>query len=275
MPQVLDIEQAVLLLEIEPPFDKREIQLARRRLAKQWHPDIAPPGKQLEHERHLKAVNEAADQLSRLAEESRGGSVARDADPRNLSVLRLLPTAYWQAGDFAAAARAVRDWIREEPGRPAPHRTAARIYEDMGALTQALDESVKECAAAPSDVSAWERLGRLRLRAFYREGAREALERARSLGASEQGLLDLALVAHLAGDVGAEVTACLQATELAPDSAAAWARYAHALARTDRLSDCLAACERTLELADDPEVRDLREQVLATAPRELDARTAA
>ena len=38
MPQVLDIEQAVLLLEIEPPFDKRDIQLARRRLAKQLAP---------------------------------------------------------------------------------------------------------------------------------------------------------------------------------------------------------------------------------------------
>ncbi len=79
MPGVVDIEQAVLLLEIEPPFDKRDVQLARRRMAKQWHPDIAPPGKQLEHERHLKAVNEAADQLSRLAEESRGGTVSRNA----------------------------------------------------------------------------------------------------------------------------------------------------------------------------------------------------
>src|ERR671935_2321538 len=79
MPQVLDIEQAVLLLEIEPPFGKREIQLARRRLAKVWHPDIAPPGRQHEHERHLKAVNEAADQLERLAEDSRGGKVTRNA----------------------------------------------------------------------------------------------------------------------------------------------------------------------------------------------------
>ena len=79
MPKVLDIEQAVLLLEIEPPFDKRDIQLARRRLAKQWHPDIAPPGNQLEHERHLKAVNEAADQLAQLAEESRGGRVSQNA----------------------------------------------------------------------------------------------------------------------------------------------------------------------------------------------------
>ena len=79
MPQVLDIEQAVLLLEIDPPFDKRDIQLARRRQAKRWHPDIAPPGKQLQHERHLKAVNEAADQLERLAEDSRGGKVTRNA----------------------------------------------------------------------------------------------------------------------------------------------------------------------------------------------------
>src|SRR4051794_18325960 len=79
MPQVLDIEQAVLLLEIEPPFGKRDIQLARRRLAKLWHPDIAPPGRQLEHERHLKAINDAADQLEQLAEDSRGGRITRNA----------------------------------------------------------------------------------------------------------------------------------------------------------------------------------------------------
>jgi tetratricopeptide (TPR) repeat protein len=417
VPQVVDIEQAVLLLEVDPPFGKRDIQLARRRLAKRWHPDVAPPGKQVEHERHLKAVNEAADQLERLAEESRGGKVsrnavkvagaaarrrraeegrrayeeeqrqrahdaerrkhdpfasrvpdhsvvhryarclsypewgvgtvngiyftgggddvqqwarvsfqvgirtvpagslqfvdfhrpdpgaervqrfmtaakhalaegdfalaarrlvfARDAEPRNTAVLRLLATAFWQAGDYSAAARAVRDWIREEPGRPAPHRTAARIYEAMGALTQAIESGEKEVAAAPQDASAWERLGRLRLRAFDRAGARDALERARTLGASEQGLLDLALVAHLAGDLGAEVTACEQATLIAPESAAAWARYAHALARTDRIGDCLAACERALELADDEGVRDLRERVLAATPRELTDRTAA
>ena len=79
MAQVLDIEQAILLLEIEPPFGKRDVQLARRRLAKVWHPDIAPPGRQLEHERHLKAINEAADQLEQLAEDSRGGKVTRNA----------------------------------------------------------------------------------------------------------------------------------------------------------------------------------------------------
>jgi tetratricopeptide (TPR) repeat protein len=417
MPQVLDIEQAVLLLEIDPPFDKRDIQLARRRQAKRWHPDIAPPGKQVQHERHLKAVNEAADQLERLAEESRGGKVtrnavkvsaaaarkrraeegarayaeeqrqraaaadaakhdpfgsrvpdhsvvhryarclsypewgvgsvngiyftgggddiqqwarvsfnqgirtvpagslqfvdftrpdpgaerverfmtaakhalaegnfalaarrlvyARDAEPRNTAVLRLLTTAYWQAGDYAAAARAVRDWIREEGERPAPYRTAARIYEDMGSLSQALDATERETERAPRDGSAWERLGRLRLRAFDRGGARDALERARVIAPTEQGLLDLALVAHLEGDTGAEVSACEQATELVPDSAPAWARLAHALARTDRTSECLAACERALALRDDPEVRNLRDQVLAQAPRELQRESAA
>src|SRR4051794_32397415 len=267
MPQVLDIEQAVLLLEIEPPFDKRAIQLARRRMAKRWHPDIAPPGKQLEHERHLKAINMAADQLEQLAEESRGGKVsrnavkvsaaaarkrraeegarayaeeqarraadadrakhdpfasqvpdhsvvhryarclsypewgvgsvtgiyftgggddiqqwarvsfspgvrtvpagslqfvdfskpdpgaervqrfmtaaqhalaegdyplaakrliyARDAEPGNPSVLRLMTLAFWQAGELSAAGRAVRDWARVEGERPTPHRFAA------------------------------------------------------------------------------------------------------------------------------------------------------
>src|SRR5437870_5958377 len=76
---VLDIEQHLLLLELEAPFSKRDVQLARRRMAKRWHPDIAPEGRHFEHERHLKAINEAADQLERLAEGSRGGRVSRNA----------------------------------------------------------------------------------------------------------------------------------------------------------------------------------------------------
>ncbi|MDP9385110.1 MAG: hypothetical protein M3P50_07740 [Actinomycetota bacterium] len=413
MPGILDIEQSVLLLEIEPPFDKRAIQLARRRMAKRWHPDIAPPGKQLEHERHLKAINTAADQLERLAEDSRGGRVtrnavkvsaaaarkrraeegarayaeeqrrraedadrakhdpfasqvpdhsvvhryarclsypewgvgsvtgihftgegddiqqwarvsfqvgvrtvpagslqfvdfskpdagadrvqrfmtaaqhalaegdyklaarrliyARDAEPENTAVLRLMTLAFWQGGDLGAAGRAVRDWARHERGRPAPYRFAARIYEDMGSLSLAEAATERETQLIPLDASAWERLGRVRLRRFDRAGARTALERARSLSPSEQGLLDLALAANLMGDVGAEVSACEAATRLAPESAGAWSRYAHSLARTDRTRDCLAACERALALDDDPEVAGLRDQVLAQAPKELAA----
>src|ERR1700729_624673 len=78
MPRILDVESAMLLLELEPPFDKRKVQLARRRMAKRWHPDIAPAGRRHEHQRHLQAINEAADELERLAETSRGGRVTRN-----------------------------------------------------------------------------------------------------------------------------------------------------------------------------------------------------
>ena len=77
--EILDIEQSVLLLELEAPFGKREVQLARRKMAKRWHPDIAPAGKQLEHEAHLQTINRAADQLEALAEQSRGGLVSKTA----------------------------------------------------------------------------------------------------------------------------------------------------------------------------------------------------
>ena len=65
------------------------------------------------------------------------------------------------------------------------------------------------------------------------------------------------------------------AIRLGPDSCAAWSTYAHALARTDRVTECLAACRRALDLGDDPEVRDLLERVQAAQPRELSERTAA
>ena len=68
-----------MLLELEPPFEARDVQLARRAQAKRWHPDLAPPGRQFEHERHLKAINEAADQLENLAAGARGGRVTKNA----------------------------------------------------------------------------------------------------------------------------------------------------------------------------------------------------
>src|SRR5437763_3414974 len=330
MATVLAIEQALLLLELEPPFDKRDVQLARRRMAKVWHPDIAPPGKQFEHERHLKAINEAADQLESLAEGLRGGRVsrnavkvsaaaaraaraeegrrayeeeqrqraaaadrakhdpfgsrvpdhsvvhryarcvsypewgvgsvtgiyftgdpdggqevqqwarvrfshgvrtvpagslrfvdfskpdpaadrverfmtaaqramaegeyrlaaqrlvyARDAEPRNVAVLRQMTLAFWQAGDLDAAARSVRDWARVEGSRPAAHRFAARIYEQIGAIDLAEEAAERAAERGPADAGAWERLGRLRLRLLDREGALEALERASRLSVSD------------------------------------------------------------------------------------------
>jgi tetratricopeptide (TPR) repeat protein len=417
MARVLDVESALLLLELEPPFDQRAVQLARRRMAKVWHPDIAPPGRQHEHQRHLQAINEAADQLERLAETSRGGRVtrnavkvsvaatrkareeagrrayeeeqrarsaaadrakhdpfgsrvpdhsvvhryarclsypewgvgtvsgiyfsgdgddvqqwarvmfapgvrtvpagslqfvdfskpdpaaervqrfltaaqhalaeekpalaarrlvyARDAEPGNPAVLRLLTIAFWQARNLPAAARTVRDWSRAEADRPTPERFASRIYEDMGALDLAAEAATRAAERAPADASAWERLGRLRLRLMDRDGAIEALERARLAGASLEGLLDLALAYHLAGDVGAEVSVAEAATVIDPTSLPAWSTYAHALARTDRLAECEQACRTALRLGADAEVADLLDRVTAAAPRGLSARSAA
>ena len=338
----------MLLLELEPPFDQRAVQLARRRMAKRWHPDIAPPGRQHEHQRHLQAINEAADQLEQLAESSRGGRVsrnavkvsaaaarkaraeagrrayeaeqraqaaeeerqkhdpfgsrvpdhsvvhryarcvsypewgvgsvtgiyfsgddedsqqwarvrfavgvrtipagslqfvdftkpdpaadrvqrfmtaaqhalaegdaglaaqrliyARDADPSNPIVLRLLTSAFWQAGNLPAAARTVRDWARVETDRPTPERFAARIYEDMGAIDLAAEAAARAAKRAPNNASAWERLGRLRLRLMDRPGAISALEQARLVGPTVDGLLSLALGYHLSVEVGADVS---------------------------------------------------------------------
>jgi tetratricopeptide (TPR) repeat protein len=417
MPRILDVEAALLLLELEPPFDQRTVQLARRRMAKRWHPDIAPPGRRHEHQRHLQAINEAADELERLAESSRGGKVsrnavkasaaatrraredagrrayeneqrareqdadrakhdpfgsrvpdhsvvhryarcvsypewgvgtvsgiyfsgdeeasqqwarvmfsvgvrtvpagslqfvdfskpdpaadrverfmtaaqhalaegdaplaaqrlvyARDAEPQNPMVLRLLTAAFWQAGNLPAAARTVRDWARVDTDRPTPERFASRIYEDMGALDLAADAAVRAANRAPNDASAWERLGRLRLRVNDRAGAISALERARLVGPSLDGLLDLALAHHLAGDVGAEVSAAHAATHIDPSSQRAWSTYAHALARTDRLAECRDACRQALRLGKDDEVSQLLDRVEAATPRGLSERSAA
>ena len=197
---------------------------------------------------------------------------ARDAEPGNAAVLRLMTLAFWQAGDLPAAGRAVRDWARVDGDRPAAHRFAARIYEDMGAIDLAAEAADRAAARGPQDADAWERVGRLRLRLMDRSAAIAALERARRIAPSVEGLLDLALAHHLAGDLGAEVTATEQATLLDPQSAAAWTRYAHALARTDRVSDAIGAAERALDLdGADGEVADLLERLRAAQPRVLPA----
>jgi tetratricopeptide (TPR) repeat protein len=413
MATVFDLEQAMALLELEPPFDARDVQLARRRMAKRWHPDIAPPGKQHEHQRHLQAVNDMADELERLAEGSRGGKIsrnaarasaaatrqaraeegqrayeaeqraraaaaerthhdpfgsrvpdhsvvhryarclsypewgvgsvtgiyftgdgddvrqwarvlfshgirtvpagslsfvdfstpdpaadrverfmtaaqhalaegdyalaaqrliyARDAEPNNVPVLRMMTLAFWQADNLAAAARAVRDWARVDGARPAAHRFAARIYEDMGAIDLAAESAERATARAPGDAGEWARLGRLRLRLMDRAGAIDALRRAQSLEPSVEALLDLALALALAGDLGGEVSACEQAVELDGESLPAWTRLAHALARTELIVECLDACERALELGGGSEVAELLERMRRAEPRVLPA----
>ncbi len=200
---------------------------------------------------------------------------ARDADPTNPMVLRLLTAAFWQAGNLPAAARTVRDWARVDTDRPTPERFASRIYEDMGAIDLAAEAALRAAERAPADGSSWQRLGRLRLRLMDRPAAITALERARLITPTVEGLLDLALAYHLAGDVGAEVSTAEEATRLDPDSKVAWSSYAHALARTDRLRECVQACDRALALGDDPEVSDLLARVRRARPRAIPESSAA
>ena len=84
----------------------------------------------------------------------------------------------------------MHEWARADEGRPAAHRFAARIYEDIGAIDLAEEAAARAVRHGPSDAGAWERLGRLRLALRDREGALEALERAGALGA-EGELRDL------------------------------------------------------------------------------------
>ena len=195
--------------------------------------------------------------------------------PTNAAVLRLMTLAFWQAGDLPAAGRAVRDWARVERDRPTPHRFAARIYEDMGAIDLAAEAAERAARRAPDDADAWERVGRLRLRLMDRDGARSTRWSARAAsGPSVDGLLDLALAYHLAGDLGGEVTR-VRAGDAAstPESAeAAWSRYAHALARTDGVSDGdrrLRARARARRR--DAEVAELLERLRDALPRVLPA----
>ncbi|MGH2852229.1 MAG: tetratricopeptide repeat protein, partial [Solirubrobacteraceae bacterium] len=189
----------------------------------------------------------------------------------NVPVLRMMTLAFWQAGNLAAAARSVRDWARVDGARPAAHRFAARIYEDMGAIDLAAEAAERAVDRAPDDAIEWARLGRLRLRLLDRARAIEALRRAQRLEPSVEGLLDLALALQLAGDLGGEVSACEQAVELDPDSAEAWSRLAHALARTERVGECIAACERALELGASEEVSDLLDRMRTREQRVLPA----
>lgn len=410
---VVDIEQLSMLLELEAPFSVDDVQQARKRMAKRWHPDIAPPGKRQAHEDHLKVLNEAADQLESLlthmpqgrisaaamrasaeaarkrrAEEGRRayerqqaerraaedrekhdpfhsqvpdhsvvyryarcnaypewgvGSIlgiyftgdadnvlqwarvsfeigvrtvpagtldfvefgkpddakdrarrfllsaehamaegdfalaarrlifARDADESDPTVHRLMTVAFWQSGDMSAAARAVRAWSRVEPGRPAPHRYAARLYEAMGLFELAAEAAERECASNPRDGTAWARLGALRLRLLQPEAAREALIRARRLpGVTVDVLLDLSLADHLLEDRLASLESARAAVRLDETSALAWTALAHALDRTGATADCIAACDRALGLGADPsELGELRLRKQREQPTEL------
>ncbi|MGH2849994.1 MAG: tetratricopeptide repeat protein, partial [Solirubrobacteraceae bacterium] len=131
MATVFDLEQAMALLELEAPFDVRDVQLARRRMAKRWHPDIAPPGKQHEHQRHLQAINDMADELERLAEGARGGRISRRAAQASAAAVRKMREEAgrrnYEAEQRARAAAAERS--RNDPfGSRVPDHSVVHRY---------------------------------------------------------------------------------------------------------------------------------------------------
>jgi hypothetical protein len=65
------------------------------------------------------------------------------------------------------------------------------------------------------------------------------------------------------------VSATGQAVEQDPESLQAWSRHAHALARTDRLTEGIEAAERAVMLGGDAEVSALLTWLRDQAPREL------
>ena len=174
---------------------------------------------------------------------------ARDAEPQNPMVLRLLTAAFWQAGNLPAAARTVRDWARVDTDRPTPERFASRASTRTWARWTW--PPTPPCAPPTARLatrrrgSGWAGCGCGSTTAPGRSARWSAPAWS---GPSVDGLLDLALAHHLAGDVGAEVSAAHAATADRPQLAAAWSTYAHALARTDRLAECGKACRQALKL---------------------------
>ena len=188
---------------------------------------------------------------------------ARDAEPRNPVVLRQLTVAFWQAGNLPAAARAVRDWARVEPRPPdaAPLRRAhlrghARLRPGARRRARARPP------ARRGDASAWERLGRLRMRLGDRAGAREALERARGLAPDGRG------PARPRARAPAERRRRRRGHRLRGGDAArrpnrrSPGRATPTRSRAPTASaDAIEACEHALELGRDAEVLSLLERV--------------
>ncbi len=111
----MTIDQAVELLELEPPAGLEDIQLARRRLAKRWHPDRAAPSQRHVHERQMKSINSAADLLA---------TRVNDAGPITLVDVRVSADV-WRRQQAEAGERAWQA-AQEEPATRRAGKSAER-----------------------------------------------------------------------------------------------------------------------------------------------------
>ena len=194
---------------------------------------------------------------------------ARDAEPDNTSVLRLMTLAFWQAGNLTAAGRAVRDWARVDArapraaplrrahlrghGRDRPRRRGGRPRRGR-ARPRTPTRGSGSAACACASWTARPRSPRSSARARSARASRgcstsrspttsPATSAPRSPRPSRRRMLD----AGVADRLGA---------------------LRHALARTDRVSDAIGAAERALTLnGHDAEVADLLERLRAAPSR--------
>ena len=132
---------------------------------------------------------------------------ARDAEPANTQVLRLMTLAFWQAGDYSAAGRV---GARLDPRRARASGAVPLRGADLRGHGRAVAGGRRGRArdgggarATPPPGSGWGGCGCGS--SIARARARRSSAHARP-ARPRPGLLDLALVAHLLGDVGAEVT---------------------------------------------------------------------
>src|SRR5438105_3675809 len=244
---VLDVEQHLLLLELQAPFDKRDVQLARRKMAKRWHPDLAPSGRQFEHERHLKAINQAADQLERLAEGSRGGRVSSSAVRASAAAARRKREeegrrAYEaeQRARASAQERARHDpFASRVPDHSVVHRYARCLaYPEwgVGSVTGIYFSADPD---GGDDVQQWARVR-------FSHGVRIY---------EQIGAIDLA-------EEAAE-----RAAERGPADAGAWERLGRLRLRLLDREGALEALERASRLSVSDDLHELLAQALAMEPR--------
>jgi hypothetical protein len=121
----MHIHDAARILELgAPPYEVGRIRAARRRLAKQWHPDKAPPTQRVVHQNHMVSVNRAADLLAERAEEA-GGSIGAS----HVAAARQAARDEQRAAGERAAARAETGAPRGGRRRTtAPERSVVHSY---------------------------------------------------------------------------------------------------------------------------------------------------
>ena len=188
-----------------------------------------------------------------------------------------MTAAFWRGGESAGrSASRSRLVASRDRSADAEERFASRIYEDMGALDLAAEAAERDLEGTGGFLGLGASGARLRLRQMWTGAARSGA-RARAGHRADAGdhARPRACLPPRPQTWEQRVSAAEGATAIDPESPEAWSAYAHALARTDRMQECVAACERALTFGADAEVVDLLDRARAAIPHVLAERSAA